>query len=705
MKNIRNHIITALVSVALATAMTVGAVTLLTVPQGGTGAGTFTDGGVLFGNATGAIQVSGVLTEGQLLIGDGTTEPAIDVMSGDATLASTGALTIAADAVHDSMIDWGAGASQVEVTDLEGTDNILLETEIDASSELLALMDDETGTGVLVFGTAPTFTTSITVTGADADPAAAGEIRYDSTVAGMSGGALRWYDDDSVRILVDLETDATDDDYVVAYDAAADGFYMKLDADSGGATAYDDIEDPDAATTITFADTEIITYSNASDGEVFFLLDNTDADLANDTTLLALQYTDNNDANMFFLKCIDDSGGTPDTHFSIGATGNTIISGSVAVGTETTDSITMNGTGKALQLAVWGDDVANEWISALLRASDTHSPTMIIGRARGDQGTPTAVADNDIIGQIGFMAYDGTDYGFGGYIRTLVDGTPGDDDLPTEMKFATTQDGATTPTLALTIGPTQTATFAGTVTAVGSFIIGAADMSEADLEKLDGITNGTAAADKAVVLDASLDIGTINILKATSLVGALTGNASTATALAANGGNCAAGSYPLGVDASGAIEDCTDATTEINTEIGNVLDGTDVFTDFNSTDILTHADILDTDQADTKCLWFEDPTADDDFKSIWANKTANDFQVTEIWAESDQTVTFMLQLDDGTPADCDTVDLAPAAGEAEDTSLDGDCLVAAGEELDLDIASVGSTPTWVSICFTGNWVD
>ena len=34
-----------------------------------------------------------------------------------------------------------------------------------------------------------------------------------------------------------------------------------------------------------------------------------------------------------------------------------------------------------------------------------------------------------------------------------------------------------------------------------------------------------------------------------------------------NGGNCSAGSYPLGVNASGAIESCTDATTEIDSAI------------------------------------------------------------------------------------------------------------------------------------------
>ncbi len=37
----------------------------------------------------------------------------------------------------------------------------------------------------------------------------------------------------------------------------------------------------------------------------------------------------------------------------------------------------------------------------------------------------------------------------------------------------------------------------------------------------------------------------------------ITGNAGTATALAANGANCSAGSFPLGVDAAGAAETCT----------------------------------------------------------------------------------------------------------------------------------------------------
>tara|TARA_Y100000592_G_scaffold101162_1_gene186237 strand:+ start:3360 stop:4580 length:1221 start_codon:yes stop_codon:yes gene_type:complete len=52
----------------------------------------------------------------------------------------------------------------------------------------------------------------------------------------------------------------------------------------------------------------------------------------------------------------------------------------------------------------------------------------------------------------------------------------------------------------------------GSITAGTSFIIGDADMSETDLEKLDGITNGTAVANKALVLDGNKDIGTIRNL-------------------------------------------------------------------------------------------------------------------------------------------------------------------------------------------------
>jgi hypothetical protein len=58
-----------------------GLTTDLAVEHGGTGAGTFTDGGILIGNGTGAIQALGVATNGQIPIGDGTEDPVLAVIS------------------------------------------------------------------------------------------------------------------------------------------------------------------------------------------------------------------------------------------------------------------------------------------------------------------------------------------------------------------------------------------------------------------------------------------------------------------------------------------------------------------------------------------------------------------------------------------------------------------------------------------------
>ena len=233
--------------------------------------------------------------------------------------------------------------------------------QMDASSELLAIFDDETGTGVIVFGTAPTFTTSITITGADANPAAAGEIRYDNTITGiMSGGGLRWYDDDSVRLLVDLETDPTDDDYVVAYDSTADGFYMKADADTGGATAYDDIGDPDNSglTTITFDNAELSLFTGDNDAAAsFFTIQNSDADhTGGNLYLLDLDYSaDDGDVDADFIKC-QDSGGVV---FTIQENGNTAITGTLNVTGQSTLAGNIqidDDSGDSPTLALWDED-------------------------------------------------------------------------------------------------------------------------------------------------------------------------------------------------------------------------------------------------------------------------------------------------------------------------------------------------------------
>jgi hypothetical protein len=58
----------------------------------------------------------------------------------------------------------------------------------------------------------------------------------------------------------------------------------------------------------------------------------------------------------------------------------------------------------------------------------------------------------------------------------------------------------------------------------------------------------------------------------------VTGNSATATALAANGTNCGAGNYPLGVDASGNAESCTTAGAgDVSSAASNILTGDNNF--------------------------------------------------------------------------------------------------------------------------------
>ncbi|MFC1630108.1 beta strand repeat-containing protein [Patescibacteria group bacterium] len=164
------------------------------------------------------------------------------------------------------------------------------------------------------------FDDTLTFPDANVAPDAAGELVYDNTVTGLEDGAFAWYDDDAVRYLVDLATLPSDDDYVVTYDADADGFYMKTDS-TGGNTAYNSIGDPTGVGLITFDDGETATYDGANDDEVFFTLSNSVVDLSADTTMLKITAVDNDDANYIPFGIFDDSDGTEDTLFLVDYTG------------------------------------------------------------------------------------------------------------------------------------------------------------------------------------------------------------------------------------------------------------------------------------------------------------------------------------------------------------------------------------------------
>ena len=76
--------------------LTTGITGTLAVGNGGTGATTLTDGGVLLGSGTGAITAMAVLADGEIIVGDGTTDPVAE--SGATARTSLGAAASGANA-------------------------------------------------------------------------------------------------------------------------------------------------------------------------------------------------------------------------------------------------------------------------------------------------------------------------------------------------------------------------------------------------------------------------------------------------------------------------------------------------------------------------------------------------------------------------------------------------------------------------------
>ena len=100
-------------------------------------------------------------------------------------------------------------------------------------------------------------------------------------------------------------------------------------------------------------------------------------------------------------------------------------------------------TESAFQLT--GTDFATSSIRQTRFESGSSGPSIILAHARGTEGAPTILSDNDELGKIRFYAHDGTDFASNGAeIRADVDGTPGENDTPGRLVFSTTADGANT---------------------------------------------------------------------------------------------------------------------------------------------------------------------------------------------------------------------------------------------------------------------
>lgn len=225
------------------------------------------DGTVHYNPSTGTITT----TE---FVGGGASVTSVDAITGDSATAFFDAGTIE----HEY------GGLEADVSGYGGLVGITGGSTLDVntSAEMLAAIDDETGTGLLVFATSPTLVTPIlgTITSGvgTALTALDGENIQNDTI---DNDSIDWADMTDLTTDGAISTDAVQGtDISLASEAAGDIMYfngsdwvrlakgtagqvLELSADpnvpewdtddSGGSTAWDDIGNPDAADEIDFA--------------------------------------------------------------------------------------------------------------------------------------------------------------------------------------------------------------------------------------------------------------------------------------------------------------------------------------------------------------------------------------------------------------------------------------------------------------------
>ncbi len=126
---------------------TINGITDLAVADGGTGASTLTDGGILLGSGTSAITATAVLGDGEILIGDGTTDPvALDIGSSTA-VTIVGALNSGSITSGFGTID--TGSSAITTTGTTSTGALTATGIIKASS---GSVSGSAGAPTLAFG-------------------------------------------------------------------------------------------------------------------------------------------------------------------------------------------------------------------------------------------------------------------------------------------------------------------------------------------------------------------------------------------------------------------------------------------------------------------------------------------------------------------------------------------------------------------------
>lgn len=320
----------------------------------------------------------------------------------------------------------------------------------------------------------------------DQSPDAVGELLYDNTVTGILNGGLVWHDGATTRLIVDVNTLPSDDDYVVTYDADADEFYMA----EGGAGGGDDEKvgvDADAtADYIGAANSDGVLRTGTSlsyaDGGDFVTLDaiqdirttSTTVTFASPFTITPVSFISeirSNNANALMRFKTDRSSGTSDS-FRWTQGNNTELmaltdNGRLDVLSNITSGATLAGTFLAINAtAVQTATFINT------SASGAGAGAGMIGRSADG----AAMASGD---RLGYFAFSGTYNAASAYnsaaMTCFTTEDWSDPNRGSEIQFETTPNNTAVRVKQLVIGQDGTADFqTNDVTTSGDVLLGAA---------------------------------------------------------------------------------------------------------------------------------------------------------------------------------------------------------------------------------------
>jgi hypothetical protein len=123
-------------------------------------------------------------------------------------------------------------------------------------------------------------------------------------------------------------------------------------------------------------------------------------------------------------------------------------------------------------------------VGYLQHSADAFGSYIGLGKTRGGTNNTDRVESEDVLGIVTFQGSDSTNLVEGASIQALVDGTPGNDDMPTRLQFTTTPDGSATSQIRMVIknngrvgigvtSPTEILDISGNVLLSGSIKTGA----------------------------------------------------------------------------------------------------------------------------------------------------------------------------------------------------------------------------------------